>query len=174
MYSDDFLITADKNPNSRGAAILGPAGPGTEESWTLVPAGTHIIVLFVFHHDLTARGYELLRPGEALGKVDCVVFQGSWDQPTAGAGAHSASFCGLCGKGRNIHKYSGTGTRFNAAVPPLGNRCPEIEILARLAGRVSGMPEIAAVLRKRSFGRSGANVGGIRRNDLENLGKMDN
>jgi NADH-quinone oxidoreductase subunit G len=137
VYSDDFLITADKNPNTRGAAILHPAGPGTDELLRACAEG-RIRFLFVFQHDLT-RGYELLRLREALGKVDCVVFQGSWDQPTA-ALAHiqlpSAVYAEKEGTFTNVQ---GRVQRFQAAVPPIGQSLPDLEILARLAGEL-GMP----------------------------------
>ena len=35
-YSDDFLIKADKNPNTRGATVLGLAGPGAPPADSIV------------------------------------------------------------------------------------------------------------------------------------------
>ena len=83
VYSDDFLITADKNPNTRGAELLG--FPAVRESRHLLQACAEgrIRFLYICHHDLT-RGLRCRSwCAKPWAKLDCVVFQGSWDQPTA-------------------------------------------------------------------------------------------
>ena len=134
VYSDDFLITADKNPNSRGAGILLPAGPGSEELLRKCAEG-RIHFLYIFQHDLT-RGYEPRRVREALGNVDCVVFQGSWDQPTARLARIQLPSAVYAEKEGTFTNLQGRVQRFSAAVPPLGQSLPDLEILARLAAEL--------------------------------------
>ncbi len=54
-YSDDFLIKADKNPNTLGATLLGLAGPSAPDAASLVDDALQgrIDALWVFGHDLT-------------------------------------------------------------------------------------------------------------------------
>jgi NADH-quinone oxidoreductase subunit G len=131
VYSDDFLITADKNPNTYGAAVLHPAGPGIEELLRACESG-QIHFIFVFQHDLT-RGYDFARIRQALGKVDCVVFQGSWDQPTVGLARIQLPSAVYAEKDGTFTNLQGRVQRFQAAVPPIGQSLPDLEILARLA-----------------------------------------
>ena len=51
---DDFLIKADKNPNTRGATLLGLAGPDAPAAEQLVDEAIdgNLEVLWVFGHDL--------------------------------------------------------------------------------------------------------------------------
>jgi len=130
-YSDDFLITGDKNPNSRGSEALGLAGPGSEALLQACMDGK-IRILFIFHHDLT-RGHEEEWVKRALAQVGFVAFLGSWHHATT-ALAHAVlpaavyaekegTFTNLQGRVQKIH----------AAVPVLGESLPELEILGRLA-----------------------------------------
>jgi NADH-quinone oxidoreductase subunit G len=137
VYSDDFLITADKNPNTRGAEILLPSRNGSEALVRSCAEG-RIHFLYVFQHDLT-RGYETGFVREALARVGCVVFQGAWDQATA-ALAHiqlpSAVYAEKAGTFTNLQ---GRVQQFRAAVPPIGEALPDLEILSRL-GTELGVP----------------------------------
>jgi NADH-quinone oxidoreductase subunit G len=134
VYSDDFLITADKNPNSRGAGLFYGAGLGCEDLLQACEAG-RIRFLYVFQHDLT-RGHELARVREALGKVGCVVFQGSWDQATAGLAHIQFPAAAYAEKEGTFTNVQGRVQRFQAAIPPMAQSLPDIEILARLAAEL--------------------------------------
>jgi len=131
VVSDEFLITADKSPNTRGAEILGLSGQGSDSLLQACAAG-RVHFLYVCHHDLT-RSYDAETVRSALGKVDFVVFQGSWDQPTA-ALAHAvlpeAVYAEKAGTFTNVQ---GRVQRISAAVPPLGLSLPGLDILAKLA-----------------------------------------
>jgi NADH-quinone oxidoreductase subunit G len=134
VYSDDFLITPDKNPNTRGLRALHPSGLGSEELLQACAAG-NIRFLYIFQQDLT-RGYDLERVREALGKVDCVVFQGSWDQPTAGLANIQLPSAVYAEKEGTFTNLQGRVQRFHPAVPPIGQSLPDLEILARLASEL--------------------------------------
>jgi NADH-quinone oxidoreductase subunit G len=133
-YSDDFLITADKNPNTFGAGVLYPAGPGCEELLRACAAG-RIRLLYIFQHDLT-RGYELERIREALSKVDCVVFDGSWDQPTAGLAHIQLPAAVYAEKEGTFTNLQGRVQKIHPAVSPIGQSLPDLEIIARLAAEL--------------------------------------
>jgi NADH-quinone oxidoreductase subunit G len=134
VYSDDFLVTADKYPNTRGAAVIHSGGLGSEELLQACAAG-RIRFLYIFQHDMT-RGYDLARVREALAKVDCVVFQGSWDQPTAGLAGIQLPSAVYAEKEGTFTNVQGRVQRFHAAVPPIGQSLPDLEILARLAAEL--------------------------------------
>lgn len=131
LTSDDFLITADKSPNARGAEILGLAGDGSEALLRACSEG-RIRFLYLCHHDLT-RAFDREQVRAALSRVDFVAFHGSWDQPTA-AMAHiqlpAAAYAEKDGTFTNLQSRV---QRFSGAVPPLGLSMPDLEIFARLA-----------------------------------------
>ena len=128
---DDFLITSDKNPNTRGAEALGLAGEGIDAFLQACASGK-VHFLYVCNHDLTSA-CDAERVRSALGKVDFVVFQGSWDQATT-ALAHvvlpAAVYAETSGTFTNVQ---GRVQRISAAVPPLGLALPGLDILAKLA-----------------------------------------
>jgi NADH-quinone oxidoreductase subunit G len=137
VYSDNFLITADKNPNTHGVATLHPGGMQSEELLQACAAG-RIRFLYIFQQDLT-RGFDPARVREALGKVDCVVFQGTWDQPTAGLANIQLPSAAYAEKEGTFTNLQGRVQRFNAAVPPTGQSLPDLDIFAQLAHEL-GMP----------------------------------
>jgi NADH-quinone oxidoreductase subunit G len=134
VYSDDFLITADKNPNTRGAEILFPGGSGSEALLRACSEG-RMHFLYIFQHDLS-RGYDLQYVRETLGKVDCVVFQGSWEHPTATLAHVQLPAAVYAEKEGTFTNFQGRVQRFRAAVPPIGESLPDLDILARLAAEL--------------------------------------
>ena len=153
-YSDDFLITADKNPNTFGAGALYPAGPGCEELLRACAAG-RIRLLYIFQHDLT-RGYELERIREALSKVDCVVFDGSWDQPTAGLAHIQLPAAVYAEKKGTFTNLQGRVQRILPAVSPIGQSLPDLEIITRLAAEL-GLT-LSGASAEEAFGEIGKSV----------------
>jgi NADH-quinone oxidoreductase subunit G len=140
LFSDDFLITADKNPNSRGAEIIGLAGPGSAEIIKSCAEG-RIRVLFICHHDLSL-GFDFGEIAAALGKVDCAVFQGSWDQKTASLAKIQLPAAVYAEKEGTFTNLQGRVQKMSAAVPPLGESLPDLEIIAQLAAEL-GVPMLS-------------------------------
>lgn len=138
VYSDDFLITADKNPNTRGAEVLGLDGTSAEQALAACAEGK-VRFLYVCHHDLTL-GFDADAVAAALEQVAFVAFQGSHEQATA-ALAHAqlpaAVYAETEGTFTNVQ---GRVQRISAAVPPLGESLPGLEILARLAAELGVAP----------------------------------
>jgi NADH-quinone oxidoreductase subunit G len=133
-FSDNFLITADKNPNTRGAEVILPPGPGSESLLRQCAEG-RIHWLYIFQHDLT-RGYDPVLVHEALAKVECVVFEGSWDQPTAALADIQLPAAVYAEKEGTFTNITGRVQRFRAAISPIGESLPDLEILARLASEL--------------------------------------
>ena len=138
VSSDDFLITPDKNPNSRGAEVMSFGRSDSRELLRDCARG-QVHFLYICHHDLT-RGYAGQEVRDALGRVDFVAYQGSFNQTTAGL-AHvqlpSAVYAEKDGTFTNIQ---GRVQRIHAAVPPVGESLPDLSILASLASGLGLQP----------------------------------
>jgi len=137
---DEFLIKADKNPNTLGATLLGLAGPHAPAASKIVDEAiaTGLDVLWVFGHDLAELfGEDKVR--ELLDKVGLLVFSGTNANPTASL-AHwvlpSAAYVEKDGTFVNCH---GRVQRVGLAFPPLEGSREDWRVLLELAGRV-GLP----------------------------------
>ena len=135
--SDDFLIKADKNPNTAGAALLGLAGPDAPEAGQLVDEALDgsLEILWVFGHDLVQLfGAEKVR--QLSNKVPLFVFSGTNENPTAGL-AHwvlpTAAYVEKDGTFVNCH---GRVQRIGRAFPPLEDSREDWRILLELAGKL--------------------------------------
>jgi NADH-quinone oxidoreductase subunit G len=131
--SEDALLRCpDKTPNARGAELIGLSAAGQ-------PDGRHVLaaaregrlgVLWVFHHDLLAAGWEPALVAEALDRVPCLVFQGPSANGTS-ARAHlvlpSAAWVEREGTFTNV---AGRVQRFWRAVLPRGEARADWDILA--------------------------------------------
>jgi NADH-quinone oxidoreductase subunit G len=133
-YSDDFLIKADKNPNTRGAALLQLSGAeGSDAADILADAlRGEIDALWVFGHDLaTLVGEDKL---QALSRTLALfVFSGTNDNPTA-SWAHwvlpTAAYVEKDGTFVNCH---GRVQRVGRAFPPLADAREDWNVLLDLA-----------------------------------------
>jgi NADH-quinone oxidoreductase subunit G len=135
--SDDFLIKADKNPNTLGATLLGLAGseaPGAEEIVDAALAGK-FDVLWVFGHDMVKLfGEDKVR--ELSKKVGLFVFSGTNENPTASL-AHwvlpTAAYLEKDGTFVNCH---GRAQRIGQAFPPLEDSREDWRILLEVAAKM--------------------------------------
>ena len=132
---DDFLLRADKNPNTRGAELVGlvPVSGGLDARGILAAAvQKRIKLLWVFQHDLLASAWPESEVQAALAGAECVIFQGTNASGTS-ARAHlilpSAAYAECDG---TFTSFEGRVQRFRAALPPLGEALPGWEILARV------------------------------------------
>ena len=129
-YEDDFLIRADKNPNTRGAELLGLDGdvPAMLEA----ARRRRIRRLLVFDHDLFESEWPAADIRAALDAVETVVFVGANANATS-ARAHivlpTAAWVERDGTFTNVE---GRVQRFRAALPPLGESVPAWELLGRI------------------------------------------
>ncbi len=133
---DNFLIRADKNPNRRGAELI---GLGQAEARGILDGARQrrIKLLWVFQHDLLGSGWAPADVTAALAGAETVVFQGPSANATS-AGAHillpSAAYVEREGTFTN---FQGRVQGFRTAMEPLGEALADWETLGRL-GRVLG------------------------------------
>ena len=133
--SDDFLIKADKNPNTLGATLLGLAGPEAPDAGHIANEALagNLDALWVFGHDLVELfGEEQVR--ELSERVGLFVLSGTNENATVPL-AHwvlpSAAYVEKDGTFVNCH---GRVQRIGRAFPPLGDSREDWRILLDLAG----------------------------------------
>jgi len=137
-YSDDFLIKADKNPNTLGATLLGLSGSGALEAASIVDAALQgrIEALWVFGHDLAKLfGKEKLE--QLSHELRLFVFSGTnenanvswfhWVLPTAAYLEKDGTFV-------NCH---GRIQRIGRAIPPVPNSREDWSILLEIARQLN-------------------------------------
>ncbi len=171
VYSDDFLVTADRTPNSRGAEILGFAGKGCSELLRACSDGT-IHFLYVCHHDLSV-GFDAQAVGEALAKVDFVAFQGSWNNSTAALADVLLPAAVYAEKEGTFTNVQGRVQKIHAALPPLGESLPGLSILDRLAAELA-LPMVPAPAREvfLEIGRSVQAFAGLTYESVGDTGQL--
>jgi predicted molibdopterin-dependent oxidoreductase YjgC len=124
-------VTEDRNPNSRGAEVLGFGGKGCDALLDACARGD-IRFLYLCHHDLTNR-YDPSLVNAALGEVDFIVYQGSRDHATASLADVQLPGAVYAEKDGTFTNMQGRVQRIHAAVSPLGESLPDLDILTRLA-----------------------------------------
>jgi NADH-quinone oxidoreductase subunit G len=134
-YQDDFLLRADKHPNTRGAELIGLGGGGEGDGGHVLAAAEagRLSVLWVFGHDLFAARWPEVEVRAALDRVECVVFQGANANATSER-AHlllpSAAYTEREGTFTN---FEGRVQRFWPALEPVGEARADWDILAEVA-----------------------------------------
>jgi len=127
---DDFLIRADKNPNSRGAELLGFGGDA--KAVIELAGARRLKLLWIFGHDLLAGALPERDVLEALRVVDTVVFTGSnanWTSAHAHWVLPASTWVEREGTYTNFH---GRVQRFRTAIAPVGQALAEWEIVGRV------------------------------------------
>ena len=133
-FSDDFLIKADKNPNTMGASLLGLSGPDTPDAEQILgdALAGKLDVLWVTGHDLVELFGEQ-KVSQLQEKVGLFVFSGTNENPTAQF-AHwvlpSAAYVEKDGTFVNCH---GRVQRIGQAFPPLEDSREDWRVLLELA-----------------------------------------
>ena len=137
---DDFLMKADKNPNTLGATLLGLAGPGTPDAAQIVDEALdgNLDVLWVMGHDLVEPfGEQNVR--KLSESVSLLVYSGTNQNPTV-PWAHwvlpTAAYVEKDGTFVNCH---GRVQRIGRVFPPRNNSREDWRILLDLGGRL-GLP----------------------------------
>ena len=134
--SDDFLIKADKNPNTRGATLLGLAGPAAPDASEIVDAALagELDALWVFGHDLVDLFGEKVR---GLGeKLSLFVFSGTNENPTAKLAHWALPSAAYVEKDGTFVNCDGRVQRIGRAFPPLADSREDWRILLDLSERL--------------------------------------
>ncbi|HEX2459655.1 MAG TPA: 2Fe-2S iron-sulfur cluster-binding protein [Vicinamibacterales bacterium] len=137
-YSDDFLIKADKNPNTLGATMLGLAGPGAPDAAGLIAEALQgrIETLWVFGHDLTTLvGEEELQ--ELSRRLRLFVFSGTNENPTVPWSHWVLPTAAYVEKDGTFVNCQGRVQRIGRAFPPLRDAVEDWSLLLEIARRLS-------------------------------------
>ena len=136
--SDDFLIKADKNPNTAGATLLGLAGANAPDAEEIVDAALdgNLDVLWVFGHDLVALyGEDKVR--KLSETVGLVVYSGTNENPTAGFAHWVLPTAAYVEKDGTFVNVDGRIQRIGLAFPPIGDSREDWRMLLDLAGKLA-------------------------------------
>jgi len=132
--SDDFLITADKNPNTLGATMLGLAGPAAPLAGQILDEALagNLDVVWVFGHDLVDLfGEDKVR--ELPNKVDLLVFSGTNENATAALAHWTLPTAGYVEKDGTFVNCDGRVQRIGRVMPPYGRSREDWRLLLKLA-----------------------------------------
>ena len=136
-YSDDFLIKADKSPNTRGATLLGLAGPAAPPAAGIIADALQgrLEVLWVFGHDLV----ELIGESELeelSRKLDLLIFSGTNENPTARAAHWTLPTAAYLEKDGTFVNCHGRVQRIGRAFPPLPDSREDWRLLLEIARKL--------------------------------------
>ena len=132
-YSDDFLIKADKNPNTLGAVIVGLSGPHAPDAASIIDDAVEgrLDGLWVFGHDFEPETLD-----ELSRKLRLFVFSGPNEGQSASR-AHwvlpTAAYVEKDGTFVNCH---GRVQRIGRAFPPLPDSREDWRLLLEIAGQL--------------------------------------
>jgi NADH-quinone oxidoreductase subunit G len=127
---DDLLLRADKNPNTRGAELIGLEG---DAAALLHDVRRGILkFLWVFGHDILHAAWP---PGEvydALSRAETLVFSGT-NANSVSALAHLAlPSAAWVEREGTVTNFEGRVQRFRKALDPLGAALPDYELIGRV------------------------------------------
>ncbi len=136
-FHDNFLIKADKNPNTRGLQVMGLLNGGASASDILAAAEKETVkALLVVGADLvTAFGQDKL--DAALGNVEVVVFDTDYSGTTEYADVVLPIGTAPETDG-TFTNYAGRVQRIRQAFPPPGEAKPGWEVLSQLGAKFGG------------------------------------
>jgi len=135
---DNFLIRADKNPNSLGAELMGLGGAARA---VIEAAGARRLkLLWIFGHDLLAGDLPERDVLEALRVVDTVVFTGSNANWTSAHSHWVLPAAAWVEREGTYTNFEGRVQRFRTATEPLGQALAEWEIVGRVMALLGETP----------------------------------
>ncbi len=132
--SDDFLIMADKSPNTYGATLLGLGGPDAPAAGGILDAALagELDALWVFGHDLVDLFGES-KAAEVAQKVDLLIFSGTNDNATASLAHWTLPTAGYVEKDGTFVNCDGRIQRVGRVMPPYGRSREDWRVLMSLA-----------------------------------------
>ena len=133
-FADDFLIQADKNPNSRGAQLLGIPDGAAFDALVSKIAGGGIDALLVFGNGIGALPEE--ETAALLARVPFVAQVGTNEGPVSRAATAVLPSASVAERGGTFTSHVGRVQRFRFGFPPRGKAKDPIEILVSLGNRL--------------------------------------
>ncbi len=138
---DALLIKADKNPNSRGAELVGLGGDVA--AMLEAARARRLRCLWIFGHDLLASAWPSADVRSALDAVETLVWTGSNPNATSALAHWVLPAAAWVERDGTFTNFEGRVQRFRAALPPLGEALGEWEIVGRVLGTL-GQPVTAS------------------------------
>jgi NADH-quinone oxidoreductase subunit G len=141
---DDFLIRADKNPNTRGSEAIGlEPREGGLDAWEMLRAlrKRRLRCLWVFHHDLTRSAWPEGEVLEAVQAADCLVYSGSNVNGTAERAHLVLPAATYAEKEGTFTNFQGRVQRIRKAIEPMGDSRPDWEILGECLAALGTGPK---------------------------------
>jgi NADH-quinone oxidoreductase subunit G len=138
--SDDFLLKADRNPNTLGATLLGLCGPSARSASDLIDAAVagHLDVLWVFGHDVAALfGKQKLE--QLSQRLHLFIFSGTNENATASAAHWVLPTAAYVEKDGTFVNCQGRIQRIGRAFAPLPNSREDWRLLLEM-GRQLNVP----------------------------------
>jgi NADH-quinone oxidoreductase subunit G len=135
---DDFLLRADRHPNTRGAEAIGLDGD-VAAVLARARAGS-VKVLWVIQHDLTASGFSASDVAQALERVATVIFTGTNENATSTLATLVLPLAAWVERDGTFTNFLGRVQRFRAAVQPLGEALAAWDLFGRVFGMLGGTP----------------------------------
>jgi len=138
-FADDFLVKADKNPNTKGLALQGvPLGSEADALIDLAVRGD-LQALVLHRVDLT-RWRDAATVQAALEKVPCLVVLGPHQCEVAQFADVVLPIATYVETEGTFTNFAGRVQRLRAAVPPPGEARPGWWVLGQLVARLGGGP----------------------------------
>jgi NADH-quinone oxidoreductase subunit G len=133
---DDLLLRADRNPNTRGAELVGLDG----DAGAVLDAARagRVRLLWVFHHDLFASVWPEADVRAALTHVPLVLWSGTNANRTSALAHHVLPSAAWVERDGTFTNFQGRVQRFRAALEPIGEARPDWDVLGRVLGTVGG------------------------------------
>src|SRR5512139_1673411 len=133
-FQDDFLIKADKTPNTMGARLLGiPEGSAFDDVIERIAAGK-VKALLVCGDAIGA--FSEAETGQLLSRVPFVAQLGTNEGPVSKAAGAVLPCASFAERGGTFTNHAGRVQRFKAGFPPRGKARNTIETLVSLANRM--------------------------------------
>jgi NADH-quinone oxidoreductase subunit G len=133
---DDFLLRADRYPNSRGAETIGLDGDAAA-ILARCRAGS-IKVLWVIGHDITAAGWPARDVTDALEHVGSIIYTGTNENGTSALATLVLPLTAWVERDGTFTNFLGRVQRFRAAVEPLGDALAGWDLFGRILGALGG------------------------------------
>jgi NADH-quinone oxidoreductase subunit G len=127
---DDFLLRADRHPNTRGAELIGLDG----DAGALLAAARagRVKLLWVFEHDLLAAGWPAGETRQALERVETLVWSGASANATSALAHLVLPLAAWVERDGTFTNFLGRVQRFRAAVEPLGEARAGWDVIGRV------------------------------------------
>jgi predicted molibdopterin-dependent oxidoreductase YjgC len=168
---DDFLLRADRHPNTRGAELIGLGGDAA--AILAAARAGRIKFLWVFRHDLLADPARSAESRQALERVETLVWSGTNANATSAAAHRVLPLAAWVERDGTFTNFQGRVQRFRAAVEPLGEARADWDVIGRvLSATGAPSPGTRAEHWFRELAKSVAAFAGLSYQGIGDVGAM--